>query len=272
MIGRVLSSGEGVVLQDVTADPAFVAAVPGLQSEVCMPVRVFGHVVGAVNLESRGRLSREALDDAERAAIFLGLRLEALGGLPEPSLAERLAHIGVELASQSGVADVRRSALASAREISGMRSAALIGRGADGWMVTEAVGPLAPVLRSWDTGVLDLLSGWVRAKTSSYFPPGEPVPSAYEFLAEAAELGVRLVAAAAQDLGADDGPRVGASVGVRMLDASCAGRALADADAALYAAKRSGGSHTVVWEPASDRQPLRGTRAAPAASSDATGR
>jgi hypothetical protein len=39
------------------------------------------------------------------------------------------------------------------------------------------------VVRSWDARVLDLLAGWVQAKTSSYFPPGEAVPPGYEFLA-----------------------------------------------------------------------------------------
>ena len=183
VIGRVVSTGESVVLQDTAADPEFVAAVPGLRAEVCVPVTVFGEVVGAVNLETRDTLPAAAVADAERAALALGRRLEALGGLPPSSLAERLARIAVELASQVEVAEVRRRALEGAQELSGSTTAALAELGEDGWVVAECVGPLTPVLQSWDTGVLDLLAGWVQAKTSSYFPPGEAVPPDYAFLA-----------------------------------------------------------------------------------------
>jgi diguanylate cyclase (GGDEF)-like protein len=183
VIGRVVSTGSGVVVQDVAADPAFVAAVPDLRAEVCMPVRVFGEVVGAVNLESRDVLPASAVGDVEHAAAVLGRRLEVLGGLPPSSLAERLARIAVELAGQVAVADVRRRALEGALELSGSSSAALARLGEDGWIVEECVGPLAPVVRDWDAAVLDLLGGWVQAKTSSYFPPGEAVPPGYAFLA-----------------------------------------------------------------------------------------
>ena len=50
-------------------------------------MRVFGQVIGAVNLEARGSLPAAAVDDLERAAAVLGRRLEALGGLPPPTLA-----------------------------------------------------------------------------------------------------------------------------------------------------------------------------------------
>ena len=183
VIGRVISTGVAEVVQDVTADPAFVAATAGLRAEACIPVRVFGEVVGAVNLESREQLPPQAVADAERAAVALGRRLEALGGLPPPSLAERLAHVAVDLAGQVGVAGVRRRSLLGAQELSGASTAALAELGEHGWSVADAVGPLAPVVEGWDDRVLGLLAGWVQAKTSSYFPPGEAVPPGYEFLA-----------------------------------------------------------------------------------------
>ena len=182
VIGRTVSGGVTVVVQDVTADPAFVAAAAGLRAEVCVPVRVFGEVVGAVNLESRERLPAAAVADAEHAAAVLGRRVEALGGLPTPSLAERLARTAVELAGQVRVAEVRRRALLGAQGLSGSSTAALAQLGGDGWVVSECAGPLAPVVQSWDGHVLHLLAGWVQAKTSSYFPPGEAVPPGYEFL------------------------------------------------------------------------------------------
>ncbi len=182
VIGRVVSSGIGEVIHDVTGDPSFVAAVPGLRAEVCLPVRVFGVVVGVVNIESRGLLGSEVAPDVERAAMFLGRRLEVLCGLPVASPAQRLARIAVDMASQTGLAQVRRRAVRGAQEISGMSSAALAYRADDGWVITHAAGPFARVMRSWDGPVLEILSGRVRDKTSSYFSPAENVPIGFEFL------------------------------------------------------------------------------------------
>jgi diguanylate cyclase (GGDEF)-like protein len=183
VIGRVVRTGATQVLQDVTVDGAFVAAAPGLRAEVCVPVRVSGEVVGAVNLESRERLPPAAVADVERAAACLGRRLEALGGLPPSSLAQQLAGIAVGLAGQVTVADVRRHAVEGARELSGSSTAAVVELGEHGWVVAECAGPLAPVVRGWDAAVLDLLAGWVQDKTTSYFPPGEQVPPGHAFLA-----------------------------------------------------------------------------------------
>ena len=182
VIGRVVSTGTAEVVQDVTADAAFVAAAPDLRAEVCVPVRVFGEVVGAVNLESREPLPAAAVTDVEQAAACLGRRLEALGGLPPSSLAQQVARIAVELAGEVTVAAVRRRALEGAQELSGSSTAALALLGEHGWVVADCTGPLAPVVRGWDADVLDLLAGWVQAKTSSYFPPGEDVPPGYAFL------------------------------------------------------------------------------------------
>ena len=184
VIGRVVSTGTAEVVQDVSADAAFVAATVGLRAEACIPVRVRGEVVGAVNLESRQELPDSAVADAEQAAAVLGRRIEQLGGLPVPSLAERLAHVAVDLAGQSSTAEVRHRALEGALQLSGSSTAALAELGDGGWSVVGCTGPLAPVVKGWDEGVLDRLAGWVQAKTSSYFAPGEEVPPGYEFLLE----------------------------------------------------------------------------------------
>ena len=50
--------------------------------------------------------------------------------------------------------------------------------------------------------MLDVLSRWVQAKTSSYFPPGEVVPPGYEFLAgEVAALSVQPLVVGGQVVG-----------------------------------------------------------------------
>ncbi len=183
VIGRCVTTRAPVVVEDVTADPFFIAAIPGLQAEVTMPVWCHGEVVGAVNLESKTTLDAAALDDAAAAAEFLGRLIEELGGVPEPSLAERLARIAVTLGGQTEAAQVQVRAVEAAQAVSGMQSAALACVGNDGeWTVEYATGPHASTFRGWSHDVLHLLSQWVWAGTSSYFPGGEDVPAGYEFL------------------------------------------------------------------------------------------
>ena len=183
VIGRVITSGRAEVIHDVTADPAFFAAIPGLQAEVCVPVEVDGTVIGAVNLESTEQLTGAAVADAFAAAAFLAAKVRDLGGLPQPSLAERLARIAVGISSQTAAVDVLQRAVEGACDLSGMSSAAIAQLGPDGWAVSSAIGPLADVITRWDDSVIGFLSGWVWAGASSYFPGGEEVPAGYEFLA-----------------------------------------------------------------------------------------
>jgi diguanylate cyclase (GGDEF)-like protein len=183
VVGRTVSTGTPQVIADVTADPTFIAAIPGLQAEVCVPVRIGGEVVGAVNLESKAALPEDALQEAERAAAYLGERLTALGGLPQATLAERMARIAIGISSQSDPAHVAGTAVMGARDLSGMGSAGLAQLLPTGWEVTHAIGQLADVMLGWDADSLAVLGGWVWAGTSSYFPDGEDVPPGYEFLA-----------------------------------------------------------------------------------------
>jgi PAS domain S-box-containing protein len=50
--GRVVHTGQAVLLEDVRADPAFLMAIDGLVSEVCVPLTDQGRVVGVLNVES----------------------------------------------------------------------------------------------------------------------------------------------------------------------------------------------------------------------------
>ncbi len=54
VLGRVMRTGQPVLLGDVRADPDFLAAVPGITSEACVPLFDSGRVVGALNIESKG--------------------------------------------------------------------------------------------------------------------------------------------------------------------------------------------------------------------------
>ena len=69
---------------------------------------------------------------------------------------------------------------------------------------------------------------------------------------DAAEVGAGLVRAATETSRTGEPAGIGASAGLRLLDPGSAGRALSDADEALYAAKRRGGGRAVVWSAGPD--------------------
>lgn len=192
VIGRVVDRGEAVHLGDAQQDPTFISAIPGLAAEACVPVRVFDQVVGAVNVESMTRLPDDVLEQLTGAAEHLSATIERLGGLPPVGLAQRLARIAVGLSCLTDAAEIRHQAVAGAREVSGMGSAALSEIGTDGqWAVAAAAGPLATPLAQWSHEEHQIIAALVQAGTSSHFPGGVEVPPGYEFLLRS---GVRAIA------------------------------------------------------------------------------
>ncbi|MBA3415144.1 MAG: PAS domain S-box protein [Chloroflexia bacterium] len=75
--GRVVRSGQPVLLEDVRDDPAFLGAIDGIRSEVCVPLRDDDRVVGFLNLESTGgdRLGPGDLHLMEALAEHVGIAI-----------------------------------------------------------------------------------------------------------------------------------------------------------------------------------------------------
>ena len=61
--GRVVRTGEPILVEDVRTEPSFLGAVEGLESEVCVPLFDHKRVAGTLNVESTGdvRLSQPDL-------------------------------------------------------------------------------------------------------------------------------------------------------------------------------------------------------------------
>ena len=192
VIGRVVATGAAVLQQDVTQEAAFIAAMPGLASEACVPVRIDGRVVGAVNVESTQRLPSDVVTVLTSAAAVLAERVKAAGGLPPASLSQRLARIAVGLSALTDAADIHPRVVEAARDLSGMDSAVLCRRDpAPSWSVVHASGPLTSALSGWTGAEYDVIAGWVGAGTSSHFVgDSHDSPPGYEFLLRA---GVRAV-------------------------------------------------------------------------------
>jgi sigma-B regulation protein RsbU (phosphoserine phosphatase) len=69
IIGRVIYTGECMVVQDVRQNPYYISGRPGTQSEIAVPVILNDRVIGAVNVES-DQLSAFNESDLELLQLF----------------------------------------------------------------------------------------------------------------------------------------------------------------------------------------------------------
>jgi diguanylate cyclase (GGDEF)-like protein len=183
VIGRVVAGGRAELIPDVSSVPEFIAAIPGLLSEACAPVRVHGEVIGAVNVECTTPLPDDIGVQLEAAAAELGTCIERLGGMPPVPLAQRLARIAVGIASMTDRDSIMQRAVAGAIEISAMSSGALSWIGPDGrWSVQHVGGLLGAYLQEWTHEEHCVIAAWGGPGTSSHFPGGASVPPEYGFL------------------------------------------------------------------------------------------
>ncbi len=75
VLGRVVQSGKPVLIEDVKRDQDFIAASGKIVSEVCVPLRLDGAVVGAFNLETTGE--QRLTGDDLRLMLALAAHVEA---------------------------------------------------------------------------------------------------------------------------------------------------------------------------------------------------
>ncbi len=169
VIGRTWETGKPTIALDVSTTEDYLETAPAVVAEICVPIRVAGKVVGALNAESRVPLSPPRIAEVDRAAALLAARLEALGTLESASPAQVLARAGARLAALSEPAAIVAETIAAARELSGFESVMLAVSGPDGRLAVEqADGPFAPVFCALGAAALADIARWVEAGTSSY--------------------------------------------------------------------------------------------------------
>ncbi|GBF08160.1 diguanylate cyclase/phosphodiesterase [Deinococcus aerius] len=78
VMGRVARTGEAVWLEDLADDPHSLRACEGIRSEVCVPLRRGGEVVGVLNVETVGerQLSRDDWRLIEAVGEYVGYALD----------------------------------------------------------------------------------------------------------------------------------------------------------------------------------------------------
>ncbi len=207
IIGRTFRTGEVTEVSDTDGHPDFLASVPSVIAELCVPLRAGGSVVGALNVESPTALGPEVRRELEHCATLLGRRIEELGG-PEASVqpAQRLARAVARLAALEDPEDLVRETARAALGVSGFESVMVVlEASAGGLYVHHAEGPFAVAFSALEAEDLAAVARWVDHGTSSYtvneasgrgFAGHEPLRSA-----GAASLLVLPLAAAGQRLG-----------------------------------------------------------------------
>ena len=79
--GAAASSGQTVVVDDVSKDPRYLACSLETKSEIVVPVFVKGKVVGELDIDSHfpAAFTQEHQDLVQHCAILVGRKLEAAG-------------------------------------------------------------------------------------------------------------------------------------------------------------------------------------------------
>ena len=97
VMGRAVRLGRPQLAADVRADPDFVPTLPGILTELAVPLRVGRVVVGALNIESERALPDSAANLIRPLASVLAPLAEQLragGALDLPALARLFVHFG----------------------------------------------------------------------------------------------------------------------------------------------------------------------------------
>jgi diguanylate cyclase (GGDEF)-like protein len=174
VIGATFASGEPSILRNTSEANGYLEAIPGVRSEVCVPIRIGERVIGALNVESENELTEKLVPALERCARHVAARIEELGGLAEETRSERLARHAVALSGLVEREAILGRVVEASRDVAEMESAA-IGLADSGELhVAAAEGPHAAVLRGLPRDELAKLAEWVQTTTSVH-TIGEPV-------------------------------------------------------------------------------------------------
>lgn len=168
IIGRTWRSGRESIVAEISASMDYLPAAPGIHGEICCPLYSGGACVGALNVEAQRPLTPEDIEETRHCAHMLSERIEALGGPPRESVAQRLVRHAARLAALEDVAAIEREAVAAALDLVDMDTAAILRATPEGLSTQVASGPLADVLLAASQETLRTIASHVEAGTSCY--------------------------------------------------------------------------------------------------------
>jgi EAL domain-containing protein (putative c-di-GMP-specific phosphodiesterase class I) len=167
---------------DVHVDPTYRAAIPGVRSELCIPLHAGGRAIGVLNVESFDELGERARRHTREAARLIEERLAALDAPTARDGALReLSRACGEIVDAPGRDELARAAAASAIAVSGLTSAALWWLDSEGPRLGATSGPGGDVLGGLDAPAVGRLFDFVAGVTSCH-TGGGPRDLAASFL------------------------------------------------------------------------------------------
>lgn len=163
--GQAYAEEREVVVDDVTTDPRYRAAAPGVRAEIAVPLRIDGRVVGVCNVDTVVPLSSAARALVRRCVAQLEDRLDRLSIGPDTSVAlHELSRITPALMASDDVEALASATLTGVRDLVDFTSGCLW-HVADG-SVGAAVGPQGRALAMLPPGRVQELAALLTGVSS----------------------------------------------------------------------------------------------------------
>lgn len=125
VISATVRTGQAHAI-DVALSHVYLKAAPSVVAEVCVPIKVAGSSIGALNIESPTPLGPEALRLAGECSDLFARRLVELGGLPTPTGWMYLADQATRAVQIEDPDRLYGAALEIASELSGAESGMVV--------------------------------------------------------------------------------------------------------------------------------------------------
>ena len=166
--GRTWKTGRPIVVPDVSKDPDYLEAIPGVVSEICVPISIGGRTVGALNVESLIPLPAQMLPTLQASAALLAARLEEIGDHLEESSWDKVVRASIFISGITDTAMATDRLIRCLRDASRMDSAALVLGSGQETRVEAAIGPLGPAFHRLTASDIHSVSSLVDDIRSCY--------------------------------------------------------------------------------------------------------
>ncbi|MCU1601226.1 MAG: cdpA 2 [Frankiales bacterium] len=169
LTGTAYARGLEVLVPDVTVDPRYRQAVPGVLSEMAVPLRVGDRVVGVFNVDALRRITEADIADVRRAARALEERLAVVGvGEENDSVLLRLGRVIPSVTQSQSLRELAKLSVRAALEVGGFDTAGLWAVDGASTVLVDASGTDHELLRSLDDAVVGSMRELVEAMASCY--------------------------------------------------------------------------------------------------------
>jgi EAL domain-containing protein (putative c-di-GMP-specific phosphodiesterase class I)/putative methionine-R-sulfoxide reductase with GAF domain len=166
--GRTWKTAQPIVVPDVSVSPDYLEAIPGVVSEICVPILAGDKAIGALNVESLTPLPTGMLRQLERCAGLLSERLQVIGDHLEESSWDRTVQASIAISGVPDGVQMPDRLLRCLRDASRMDSAALIIDVPTGPTLAAVTGPLEESLLDITPTELTSLASLVHDIRSCY--------------------------------------------------------------------------------------------------------